>query len=145
MAVPSTVLAQGNVFNPYGNSGYADYREFGRPVETDFAATPIMPRQAVNDYEPIIGRPRANSFQEYTNELNGVESDPRAPRGRAARGVPYFQAYQQLNSRYNRVYRPNDTLENRKFEERRRLREDAYAKAMTERDPGQEGAVAPAG
>jgi hypothetical protein len=131
-SIPSTVRAQGNVFNPYGNSGYADYREFGTPMISN---NPALPGQALLNGEPLITRPRANSFQQYTDELNGVQSDPRSTRGRAAPGESYYQAYQRLNTQYNRVYRPNDTPENRKFEERQKQRDDLYAKAMEERDP----------
>jgi hypothetical protein len=128
-SIPSIARAQGNVFNPYGNSGYEDYREFGSPK---YAPSGALPGQAVLNSEPIITRPRANSYQQYTQELEGT-ADPTTNR-RANSNLPYYQAYQQLNRQYNRVYRPNDTPENRRFEERMRLRDAAYSKALTEPD-----------
>ncbi len=130
-SIPSIARAQGNTFNPYGNSGYADYREFGSPK---YATSPALPGQALLNGEPVITRPRPNSFQAYTDELNGVDSGG-STRGRALPGETYFQAYQRMNSRYNRVYKPNDSPENRKFEERQRQRDALYAKALEEKDP----------
>jgi len=47
LSIASECLAQGNTFNPYGNSGYADYREFGnamysttRPFPARLSSTP---------------------------------------------------------------------------------------------------------
>ena len=42
-ASASTARAQGNTFNPYGNSGYADYREFAIPM---YSNNPALPGQA---------------------------------------------------------------------------------------------------
>ena len=131
-SLPSGVRAQGNTFNPYGNSGYSDYREFGTPM---YSNNPALPGQALLNGKPLITKPRANSFQQFSDELNGGEGDSSSASGRAAPGESYFQAYQRSNARYNRVYRPNDTPENRKFEERQKQRDALYAKALEERDP----------
>jgi len=127
--LPSTGWAQGNSFNPYGNSGYADYREFGNPA---YPTNPSLPGQARLSGEPLVTRPRPNSYQQYTQDLNG---DSDAGSARRGSNLPYYQAYQQLNSRYNRVYRPNDTRKDREFEDRLKQRDAAYAKALAERDP----------
>ena len=52
-SMTSPVLGQGNTFNPYGNSGYADYREFGTPMYSNNAA---LPGQALLNNSPD-GRP----------------------------------------------------------------------------------------
>ena len=129
--VPSTARAQGNTFNPYGNSGYADYREYGNP---SFPTNPALPGQARLNSEAIVTRPRTNSYQQYTESLNASDSDPGSVR-RASANLPYYMAYQQLNSQYGRVYKPNDTDKDRRFEDRLRQRDAAYAKALEERDP----------
>jgi hypothetical protein len=131
-SIASTALAQGNTFNPYGNSGYADYREFGNPA---YAPSPSLPGQAVLNSRPLIGRPRANSFQDYTDELDGVDSSAAAGRRGASSNVPYYMAYQRMNSEYNRVYKPNNTDADRKFYERQKDREMKFAQAMREKDP----------
>jgi hypothetical protein len=131
MMLPSTARAQGNTFNPYGNSGYADYREYGNPI---YPTNPALPGQARLNSEPLITRPRANSYQQYTESLNASDSDAGSVR-RASSNLPYYQAYQQLNSQYGRVYRPNDTPANRQFEDRLKQRDAAYAKALEERNP----------
>jgi len=130
VSVPSIARAQGNVFNPYGNSGYEDYREFASPK---YAPSPYLPGQAILNSEPIITRPRANSYQQYLQDLDG-DSNSGLNR-QATSNLPYYQAYQSLNRKYNRVYRPNDTPENRKFEERMRKRDSEYSRALTETDP----------
>lgn len=131
-SIASTALAQGNTFNPYGNSGYADYREFGNPMVSN---NPALPGQAVLNGRPLVGRPRANSFQDYADDLDGVDSSAGGSRRGASANLPYYQAYQRMNSSYNRVYKPNDTPEDRKFYERQRKREQDFAAAMKEPDP----------
>ena len=131
-SIASTALAQGNTFNPYGNSGYADYREFGNPMYSNNSA---LPGQAILNYTPLIGRPRANSFQDYTNDLDGLDSTPAAGRRSSSANLPYYQAYQRLNSDFNRVYKPNNTDADRRFYERQRERDQKYAQAIREPDP----------
>ncbi len=137
----SPARAQSNVFNPYGNSGYADYREFASPV---YSNNPSLPGQARLQDEQIGGRPRANQYQAYTDSLGGSDSEFGSRGGRpvGGAGVPYYRAYRQLNQESNRVYRPNDNEASRKFDERLRSRDlqyarslEAHAKAMEERDP----------
>ena len=130
-ATASLAKGQGNSFNPYGNSGYADYREFSTPM---YGNNPALPGQALLNSRPTISRRGANSYQQYTNELDA--SDPYSPDRRpGGSSLPHFQAYQRLNSQYNRVYQPNNTEKDRKFYERQRLRNANYAKALEETDP----------
>ncbi len=126
----ATAWAQGNVFNPFGNSGYADYRDSGNP---SYPGNQTEPGQTVNNSRPIVTRPRANSFQDYTADLDTLGSDASESR-RATSNLPYYQAYQLQNYRNNRVYRPNEQAD-RKFNERMKQRDAAYAKAMEEKDP----------
>ncbi len=102
-ASASTARAQGNTFNPYGNSGYADYREFGIPM---YSNNPALPGQAVLDGKPLITRPRANTFQQFTDSLDSGSTTPTFPRG-AATGIPYTQSFRQYDKEYDRIYRPN--------------------------------------
>ena len=130
LSVTSTALAQGNTFNPYGNSGYADYREFGNAMLSN---NPALPGQALLNSEPLITRPRANSYQQFTLELDGSDSDSSTSRRSGATRLPYYQAYQRLNPQYNRVYRPNDTAQNDEFFKRQKQRDAAYAKVLQDR------------
>ena len=131
-ATPSIVVAQGNTFNPYGNSGYADYREFSTPM---YSNNPALPGQALLNNSATVGRPRANSYQQFTNEMDGIDANLTNKARGAGSSVPYYQAYQRLNSQYNRVYQPNNTPADRKFQERQKLRDLNYAKALEEPDP----------
>lgn len=129
-AIASEALGQGNTFNPYGNSGYADYREFGTPMLSN---NPALPGQAVLNSQPLINRPRSNTYQQYANELEGNTVDPATAR-RGGANVPYYQAYQRLNQQYNRVYQPNNTDQDKAFYDRQRQRDEAFAKALKEPD-----------
>jgi len=132
-SIASTVLAQGNTFNPYGNSGYADYREFGNPM---YSNNPALPGQAILNSRPVVSRPRANSFQQYSDELDGIGSESSAvQRSSSFSNLPYYQAYQRMNLGYDRVYKPNNTKEDREFYERQKKREQDYANAIKESDP----------
>jgi len=132
----SAVRAQGNVFNPYGNSGYADYREFTTPMSSN---DPSLPGQARLQNEPVGGRNRANQFESYANTLTGRDAEltDGTRNGRAASrpGVPYYQAFRQYDEQYKRVYRPNNTEANRKFDDRMKQRNAVYAEALREPDP----------
>jgi len=132
---PSAGLAQ-NVFNPYGNSGYADYREYARPTASN---DPSLPGQARLQGQSIGGRNLANQFESYTNSIGGREGDlsdgTRNGQPPSRAGVPYFRAYRQYDEQYKRVYRPNDTVANRQYEDRMKQRNAAYARALEERDP----------
>ena len=132
LAPSSTALAQGNTFNPYGNSGYADYREFGSPK---FAINSALPGQTLLNAEPLITRPRANSYQQYTNELDGSDSSSTLYGRNGSSNLPYYQAYQRLNPKFNRVYRPGDTTADREFFEKQRKRDADYAAALAEKNP----------
>jgi hypothetical protein len=130
-SIASTALGQGNTFNPYGNSGYADYREFGNAMVSN---NPALPGQSVLNNKALIGRPRANSFQDYANDLDSLGSDS-VPRSRTpSTSLPYYMANDRLNQDPNRVYRPNRKADEG-FYERQKQREQDYLKAMNEKDP----------
>jgi hypothetical protein len=131
-STPSLVRAQGNQFNPYGNSGLPDYREFSTPM---YSNNPALPGQSRLDQEPLIGRTRSNSFQRYIDELDDLESGVGTPRRESTSRLPYYEAYQLRNRQNNRVYKPNDTPANQAFLDRQQQRETAYAKALEEKDP----------
>jgi hypothetical protein len=130
-SIASTALGQGNTFNPYGNSGYADYREFGNAMVSN---NPALPGQSILNNRALIGRPRANSFQDYTNELDAMGSDPAANSRAATSNMPYYMAYERLNQDPSRVYRPNREAD-QGFYERQRKRDQDYLKALAEKDP----------
>ena len=132
LTLSSTALAQGNTFNPYGNSGYADYREFGYPM---YSNNPALPGQALLNAKPFITSPRANSYQQYTNELDGSDSSSTLYGRNGSSNLPYYQAYQRLNPKFNRVYRPGDTTADREFFEKQRKRDADYAAALAEKNP----------
>ena len=123
------VLAQGNIFNPYGNSGYADYREFARPM---YSNDPSLPGQA-RLQSGVQGRNRANQFESYLNSLDSNRDPYNQVRG-VPSGVPYYQAQRYLN-RDRQAYRPNDSPAERQYQEQVRKRNEAYFKAMDEKDP----------
>ena len=125
----SVVLAQGNTFNPYGNSGYADYREFARPT---YSNDPSLPGQA-RLQSGLSGRNRANQFESYLNSLDN-NADPFSQSRGMPSGVPYYQAQRYLN-RDRQVYRPNDSEAERAYQAGVRQRNQAYFKAMNETDP----------
>jgi hypothetical protein len=131
-SIASMSLAQGNTFNPYGNSGYSDYREFGIPM---YSNNPALPGQSILNSQPFVSRPRANTFQDYANDLDGTQPDSAATRRSAASSLPYYQAYQRMNAEYDRVYKPNNTKGDRDFYERQKKREQDYANAIKETDP----------
>jgi hypothetical protein len=131
LSIASTALGQGNTFNPYGNSGYADYREFGNAMVSN---NPALPGQSILNNKALIGRPRANSFQDYANELDGLGSDFAANRRASSSSLPYYIASDRLNQDPNRVYRPNREAD-KGFYERQKQRDKDYLKAMGEKDP----------
>jgi hypothetical protein len=126
----STAKAQGNTFNPYGNSGYADYREFSYPM---YSNNPALPGQAILNGKPLITRPQANTFQQFTESLESGGSTSPPPRGTAS-NIPYTESFRQYDKEYDRIYRPNAKADEG-FDARLKKRDQAYAKAMTEKDP----------
>src|SRR5258708_32382300 len=98
LSISSSALAQGNVFNPYGNSGYADYREFSYPM---YSNNPALPGQAVLNNKPLITRPPANSFQQFTESLESGGSTTPPPRGTAS-NIPYTESFRQYDKEYSR-------------------------------------------
>jgi hypothetical protein len=130
-ASPSIVWAQGDALNPYGNSGYTDYREFSVPLYNN---NPALPGQARLNREPLVTRPRANSYNQFANDDDDDFESSRARRGSSA-GIPSNEAYQRLNRQYNRVYKPNDSTKNDEYVQRMKKRDEAFAKALKEKDP----------
>jgi len=128
----SAVFGQGNTFNPYGNSGYADYREFTTPM---YSNDPSLPGQARLQSGGIQGRNRANQFESYVNSMDGSNADQfNANRG-VSTGLPYYRAYGLYDKENKRAYRPNDTAADRLFQSRLNERNAAYTKALEEKDP----------
>ena len=127
-----SVFAQGNTFNPYGNSGYADYREFTTPM---YSNDPSLPGQARLQNGALLGRNRANQFDSYVNSLDGSSADQLNANRGLSTGVPYYKAYQLYDKENKRAYRPNDTAADRLFRARANERNAAYSKALEETDP----------
>jgi hypothetical protein len=98
-----------------------------------YSNNPALPGQSVLNGKPIITKPRANTFQEFTESLESGGSTAAFPRG-SATSAPYTQSFRQYDKEYDRVYRPNAKADEG-FEARLRKRDQAYAKALTERDP----------
>ena len=133
----STALGQGNTFNPYGNSGYADYREFGLPM---YSNDPSLPGQAQLNNMPLITKPRPNSFQQYTDSLDGIRDSGSVPSRSSSSGVPYFEAYRRYDQEYQRIYRPNAKVD-QVFADRLKKREQLSRQARDEKDPVKRSAI----
>ena len=129
---PSLSFAQGNTFNPYGNSGYADYREFTIPM---YSNDPSLPGQARLQSGSYLARGRANQFGSYLDSLdsNGLDQF-NANRG-VPSGLPYYKAYQLYEQQNRRGYKPNDSAADRVYRARVAERNAAYAAAIKETDP----------
>ncbi len=131
-SVPSIVRAQSNSsFNPYGNSGYQDYREFSYP---SYSNNPALPGQARLNGEPMITRPRSNTYRQSLDEDDGDFESNLSRRGSSA-GTPYNEAYQRLNRQYKNIYKPNNNPQNQEFVDRMKKRDQEYAEALQEKDP----------
>jgi hypothetical protein len=131
-ASPAIVLAQSSSgMNPYGNSGYADYREFSNPI---YGNNPALPGQSRLNNEPLITRPRPNTYRQYADDDDGDFESNLARRGSSA-GVPYNEAYQRLNRQRSGVYKPNDSSKNDEYVQRMKKRDEDFAKALKEKDP----------
>ncbi|WP_435018949.1 hypothetical protein TA3x_000940 [Tundrisphaera sp. TA3] len=132
-SLPALSFGQGNVFNPYGNSGYPDYREFAIPM---YSNNPALPGQARIQAMPLGERPisRANQFEQYFDRFD-EPAEPGVKRGASAPGVPYYRTFRQYDEQYNRVYKPNNTKADQEFAARAKRREQAYAEALKEADP----------
>lgn len=138
MCCPASVHAQGNEFNPYGNSGYADYREFAKPTYNNDPSLPGAARIQGGMY----GRSRANQFESYLRAQDNAGGDDTATIRGSMSGVPYYRANSNTYDRTNnRAYRPNDTQADRVFRERQAERNAAYTQAMLEKDPRKRAAL----
>ena len=131
-SIASTAMAQGNTFNPYGNSGYS---RLPGVRHSHVFQQPGFARAGDPELAAIRDRPRANTFQNYANELDGAEPESPAARRSISSSQPYYQAYQRMNNGYDRVYKPNNTPEDRAFNDRQKKREQDYANAIKETDP----------
>ena len=130
--INASAYAQGNLFNPYGNSGYADYYEFTRPsVSND----PSLPGQARLQSGTYSTQSRSNQFGSYLDSFNGDSVDQfNANRG-VPSGLPYYQASRLYDQKNGRTYRPNAASTDRLAREREAERNAAYISAMKETDP----------
>ena len=136
VSLPTLAWGQGNNFNPFGNSGYADYREFAIPTYNNSAA---LPGQARLQSLPLGETPRRSSpFEDSFDRFDDPNifapgASPR--RGVASPGVPYYRSYRRYDDQYGRVYSANNSKADRDFAERMKQRERLYAEALKERDP----------
>ncbi len=136
----SDAFGQGNTFNPYGNSGYRDYREFTQPM---YSNEPSLPGQARLQGGGLAGgTSRANQFDAYSDSLEARESEAggAASSVRSRPGVPYYRAFRQYDKDYQRVYTPNANADT-KFAERLKQRGVDYNRAIEERDPTKRAAL----
>jgi hypothetical protein len=78
---------------------------------------------------------RANQFQSYVEELDGVGSDMNSF-GPASRGgiQPYYRAHRQFDEAFNRVYAPNGAAD-RTFYADQDARTKKYLEYLKESDP----------
>ena len=126
----SQTYGQGNTFNPYGNSGYADYREFTTPM---YSNDPSLPNQARLQGGLFGGQStRANQFEAYSKSLDSGEASGFS-RGSMA-GVPYYKANQLYNRSIGRSGRVT-TDADREFQARLDKRNADYMKALEIKDP----------
>ncbi len=132
------VFGQGNTFNPYGNSGYADYREFTTPM---YSNDPSLPGQARLQSGGILSRNRANQFDSYLNSLDGSNADQFNTTRGVPNGLPYYKAYQLYDKENKRAYRPNDTPADRLFQAKAKERDAAYLKALEEKNPAERARI----
>jgi hypothetical protein len=80
---------------------------------------------------------RANQFQNYVEELDGVGSgsDTFAPQSRSRGGTePYYRAHRQFDEAFNRIYSPNATAD-RTFNDDQDARTKKYLEYLRETDP----------
>lgn len=128
----TAAFGQGNTFNPYGNSGYADYREFTTPM---YSNDPSLPGQARLQSGLYGGQSRANQFESYANSLDRDSGELGGSARTSTTGVPYYRANQIYDKENKRTYRPNDNAADRQFRERIAQRNAAYSQALEEKDP----------
>jgi hypothetical protein len=81
------------------------------------------------------GVSRANQFQDFIQELDGVgsDSDPFSARGRG-RSDPYYRAHRQFDEAFNRVYAPNAAAD-KVYNEDKEARTKKYLEYLRESDP----------
>ena len=128
----TAAFGQGNIFNPYGNSGYADYREFGSPK---YSIDSSLPGEARLQATPNVGR-GANQFESYMNSLDGAGGAGDFGSARGSTGLPYYRAQQLYNAQTTRgAGRLNDTPAGRLYQARVAERNAAYQAALAEKDP----------
>ena len=112
-----TSLAQSSSgFNPYGNSGYADYREFSVPSTSN---NPALPGQARINSTPAVSRPRTSR---YSTGVDDEATESTTRNGSTTKNSP-------------RVFKANNNKANDEFVKRMKERDEAYAKALNEKDP----------
>lgn len=130
LGAPSLALAQGNIFNPYGNSGYADFREFGSPKYATDAGLPGQARIASG----YVGS-RSNTFEEFTNSLD-AGTDFGSGTGRpSTSGLPFYRAYQLDAQQARRASRTNEPSADQAYRDRIAKRNALYYQALNTADP----------
>ncbi len=136
MACGSSTVAygQGNTFNPYGNSGYADYREFTTPMYSNDPSLPGQARLQSGFYGSGATGTRSNQFEAYSNSLESGASDAAGSGRGSVSGVPYYRANRLYDKDDRRAYRPN-AASDREYQARVAKRNADYNKALAEKDP----------
>jgi len=80
---------------------------------------------------------RANQFQNYIEELDGVDSgsDTFNPSSRGRGGIqPYYRAHRQFDEAFNRVYSPNEAADKTYYTDQE-TRTKKYLEYLKESDP----------
>ncbi len=130
----SPVFGQGNTFNPYGNSGYADYREFTVPMLNNDPSLPGQARLQSGLYGGVGGGSRSNQFESYTNSLESGTGDQTGMNRGTIAGVPYYKAARYYAKDDRRAYRANAAVD-QDFRSRLAKRNADYNAALAEKDP----------
>jgi hypothetical protein len=116
-----------NIVGEY-NLGYQDYMYANYPNGIGFS-----PNQGV--LQGRSGVSRANQFQSYIEELDGVGSGSDIPSSRGRGGIePYYRAHRQFDESFNRIYSPNEAAD-KTYHADQNSRTKKYLEYLKESDP----------
>lgn len=118
-----------NIVGEYNNQ-YEPYMYASYPTSPG-----SVPNQNRLNTPPPASR-TANSFQSFMesdDDSLGERGQPGATR-RSGPGVPYYRAYQHLDDKPNRTYRPNSEIDDA-FYSNQKQRDKKYFEALREQDP----------
>lgn len=125
-----SVFAQGNAFDPFGNATNP-YQPFVYPSAPSNFALPGAARNEM-DAERGVGS-RYNQFDRAMNPDRFSDDSNAARRGNGI-GIPYTQAYRQLDRAAGRLDSPNERVD-KSYYEGQQERYQRYLEAMREKDP----------